>query len=493
MTKELSCDAQVNFCSRFPTLVEIGVNGSTRLNCPNLNANLWKNCKNLKTIFLPKNQFEKIDDEVFDEIPQIEKIYLQENQIRTIGPKAFRNLISLTVLQFDDNKIEEIHRDVFISNFKLEDLFLANNLISELHPDLFRSLVYLKFLDLSNNRIKVLHTSLFKNVHFSLNFLYLRNNKISAVQKGCFNRTLTYFDFLYNECVDLKLNGLPVKEIDEKLETCYENYLNENIKTLKCEFGEEKLKGNFGCTLTDAEVLITKNYTFYISSTNFVPNSYNDDEVKALVIQKSTFDFVPSKFCETFINLQSLKASKVGIFTWLNSIENCTNLYELDLSRNLIKTIEIDSFSSLIHLKAINLEANKIENLADSLFSTLSELESLNIGDNFITEISVHLLKPLKNLQDFSAHQNFLTEIDEIFQQNREMKTVNLEANEISSVNGGAFKSLAKLSTLNFKGNDCAHKVYNSLDFSTNIEKFLSNCNKIYCIFHCGEKAKLEL
>lgn len=265
-----------------------------------------KTARTSKQYFCRKT-LKKIDVRAFNNVPQIEKIYLQENQIRSIGSKAFRNLISLTFLQFDDNKIEEIHRDVFVSNFMLENLYLASNLIGELHPDLFRSLVYLKFLDLSNNRLKVLYTSLFKNL-VSLNYLYLRSSQISAVQKGCFNKTLAYFYFIDNDCIELKLNGLSVKEVDEKLEICYENNTQQNLNTLKCEFG------NFGCTISDAEVLITKSSTLYIFSTDFVSNSYNDDEVKSLVILKSNFDFVPSKFCETFMNLESLKASKIELY-----------------------------------------------------------------------------------------------------------------------------------------------------------------------------------
>jgi Leucine-rich repeat (LRR) protein len=495
LTKELPCDSMVNFCERFPFLKEIIADDATKLNCLKLNNNSWKNCKDLTGIALPKNKIDRVDDDTFDDALKLEKLILNDNRIEFIGPKAFRNLICLKKLNFENNKLNLLHRDVFINNLRLESLILSKNFISELHPDIFRSLVFLTFLELNNNRLKVLHTDLFLKF-LSLNFLYLGNNGISAVEKGCFNRTLNYFYFVGNECADANLGGLSVRKIDQKLKDCYENFqLNSffTLKLLKCIFGKNQTTKNVECTVLNAEVLTNHNYTFHVSSSEFLANDYNDEEVKVLNLKTSRFDFIPSQFCETFKNLQTLKASKVGIFAKLNFIENCTSLEHLDLSRNEIRILEPGTFLTLIQLKMINLESNKITNLDCSLFSSLSKLVSLNVGDNFITEITENLLKPLKNLQEFLFYQNFLTKIDEIFMKNQELKTVNFEANEILGIHSSAFKNHSKLNHLNFKGNKCINKMYNSSDVHKNLDNILKNCHKVYCIGKYRNAVKLEL
>lgn len=485
VNETLPCDSTFSLCDRFPSLETIRTQGlHEKLDCLNLNTNWWRNCKKLIEISLPRSKFYRVDDKAFAAVPNLERFHVEENQIKFIHQKAFSNLLSLTTLSFSSNKITELHRDLFVNNFRLVSLSFSRNLISELHPDLFRSLVYLNFLDFDRNRIKVLHAIHFANL-LSLKLVYFGTNGLSAIEKGSFNRTLTYGYFESNDCVNLNLGGLLVSEIDRRLEVCYANYLIYNFNMIKCNFGKNP---NFICTVSNAEVLTNINYTFYITSNKFTPNDYNDDEVKTVVLQKSKFDYIPSKFCETFKNLQSLKASRVGISTSLNSISNCTSLLELDLSHNLIEVIELGTFSSLYRLRTINLESNKIENLDGFLFSSLTALESLNIGDNFIAKISENFLKPFKNLHAFHAHQNFLTEIDLIFIGNRELKTINFEANQISSVHSDAFRNMAKLSHLNFKGNNCAHKVYNSSDLISSLETFLMHCNKVYCIIHCDNK-----
>lgn len=88
------------------------------------------------------------------------------------------------------------------------------------------------------------------------------------------------------------------------------------------------------------------------------------------------------------------------------SFQNFNQLQILDLSRNLLSSLNSDAFSGLENtLISLDLSQNRITNLAGTPL-TLLKLQRLNLSDNHLTDISRNFLTLLPSLQYLNISRN---------------------------------------------------------------------------------------
>jgi hypothetical protein len=83
-----------------------------------------------------------------------------------------------------------------------------------------------------------------------------------------------------------------------------------------------------------------------------------------------------------------------------------TNLHDLNLSENLIYSLNERVFSKLRNLKHLDLSFNKLHILPDGLFSSQKDLLVLLLDDNRLTAVSVKLLTPLRSITQLGLRYN---------------------------------------------------------------------------------------
>lgn len=134
--------------------------------------------------------------------------------------------------------------------------------------------------------------------------------------------------------------------------------------------------------------------------------------VSHLVIRRSIIRYIPNNFFIHFIsfeNLTTLKMDNISILAiYPNNFENITKLEllsislnhiehipsrifkhlpiikEVDLSSNLIGSIDADAFDNCQHLWKIQLNGNRLIAIDDNWFKNLIRLEYLDLSDNII-------------------------------------------------------------------------------------------------------------
>ncbi|XP_028652501.2 fibromodulin a [Erpetoichthys calabaricus] len=143
---------------------------------------VFDNATGLVWIMLHRNQLtdEKIGENVFAKIINLERLYLDQNNL-TVIPSPLPS--SLKDLRLSNNKIAKIPTNAFEGMENLTSLILNNNQIEDIGGSL-KGLQSLTLLDLSNNYLKKLPEQLPGQLHQ----LYLEFNSINTIPNEYFRK-----------------------------------------------------------------------------------------------------------------------------------------------------------------------------------------------------------------------------------------------------------------------------------------------------------------
>ena len=106
-----------------------------------------------------------------------------------------------------------------------------------------------------------------------------------------------------------------------------------------------------------------------------------------------------------YLDNQDIATLKRGDFAGL------TNLTELDLSSNLLESLNAELFAGLSNLMDLNLRSNRLASLDAKLFSGLSGLERLNLRSNRLASLNAKLFTGLGSLERLDLYANRLSEL----------------------------------------------------------------------------------
>ncbi|XP_064077751.1 leucine-rich repeat neuronal protein 3-like [Macrobrachium nipponense] len=156
------------------------------------------------------------------------------------------------------------------------------------------------------------------------------------------------------------------------------------------------------------------------------------------------------------VTLQALNLKGNNIFNIPdNSMSYLTDLQELDLSANRIKSIGQGSiFANLLHLKYLNVENNFLTSLYHNSLLGLTSLRHLVLSNNKITFLEEGALAELKSLQRLDLDHNLLESLYEHWFHGLEhLLTLNIAHNRILNIPASVFQTLVSLKYLYLSGN----------------------------------------
>uniref|UniRef100_T1IVY8 TIR domain-containing protein n=1 Tax=Strigamia maritima TaxID=126957 RepID=T1IVY8_STRMM len=368
-------------------------------------------CSQLNGLFFQNNKVKKIEGKDL-ELPYLQMLNLNFNGITEIKPGAFDNLQNLTTLFINHNKLVEINGNLLENTRILEILDLSFNKLRYLPKKIFQNLKTLKFLELNNNHLIFNQTSkdIFKTLH-SLQEIDLSFNQIEYLPPGIFSGLTKLQNLLMNN-----------------------NLLNQ---------------------ISDNDFLFLKVLqTLRINNNNVTK------------ISKDAF--------KTLIELRQLKLSNNKLQN-IPDLQKLKKLTKLSLGHNSITNIEPDCFLNSVQLRFLGLEDNKIQILRNSTFHTALNLTTIKLSRNDISFIEDGTFEVLKNLSNLYLAGNKITEMKSLFVTVKNNLTLN--DNQIQEFE---FTSIGdELKTINLDHNQL-HKIQNPF-FSSNdkLQHFSANNNQL--------------
>ena len=161
-------------------------------------------------------------------------------------------------------------------------------------------------------------------------------------------------------------------------------------------------------------------------------------------------------------------------------------LKELIVNLIGLKIVRRSDFSDMSSLRTLNLAENKLMEINSDTFNDLKNLTILFINGNQIKRIDPALLTNLKLLRALNAQNNQLEVIDDIFTENHELESINLNNNSLSKIKIN-FKSLDKLKHVDLRNN---RKICNRCTVRN--QKALNRINDICIAVDNNEKKKYD-
>ncbi|CAG9133057.1 unnamed protein product [Plutella xylostella] len=142
-----------------------------------------------------------LQDDLFNNTPNLEHIDLSSNDIKSINPSLFNQLTRLNHLNMSWNQLDDIRRLTFADLSGCEVLDLSHNRLRLIPFQLFATMPRLKYLDLSFNQMASFLDYFFKP-NRQLKVLFLNNNSLVKITSNAL------VDLRELETLDLSNNKL---------------------------------------------------------------------------------------------------------------------------------------------------------------------------------------------------------------------------------------------------------------------------------------------
>lgn len=115
----------------------------------------------LETLILFDNGIRRLNEHVFQNMPNLISLDLFSNDIVVVHPNAFRDLTKLTTLELSRNKLQSLSEGIFENQKQLVVLKLDDNRLESLTKETFRGLDSLQELHLQTNDFEYLSDDVF--------------------------------------------------------------------------------------------------------------------------------------------------------------------------------------------------------------------------------------------------------------------------------------------------------------------------------------------
>lgn len=358
------------------------------------------NClKNLKKIDLSENKISFLKtSHLSQNFPALETLHLNNNFIRfvlpdEVSPNATTGC-SLRTVNLSNNQISSFPPMALISCKSLTKLTLANNSLAILEQETFDGLTSLEVLDLSGNLLQSsqLQSRLFRDLG-SLIELILSRNQVETID-----------DFLSSFALNLNILRLD----HNSLTTIPSKIFNSMTKLKELDLSNNKIHK------------IESNCFKELSSLTHLLLSHNE------------IDSLDEDAFKENSNLLVLDLSKNNFQSAPSSLLHLDSLQTLDLSENMLKSIENASFLQLKQLWRVQLHGNRITNITEDLLRQLLVLQILDLSSNLISVVEKGSFDLNQHLQALRLDNNYLSTLDGLFNNLSNLKWLNISSNNLT-------------------------------------------------------------
>lgn len=206
------------------------------------------------------------------------------------------------------------------------------------------------------------------------------------------------------------------------------------------------------------------------------------EKVTKLVISKNIVRELPLGSFQYFQQLEFLDLSR-NLISTLNSdafsgLES--TLISLDLSQNRISNL-VGPPLTLMSLEVLDLSDNQLTELARNTFSLLPALQSLNLSRNtHLSNIPVVLLQKLNDLRVIDLSYSGVKSIPlEFFAKSNALREIYLSHNSISEISEGTFSNMPNITVIDLSYNNITNIKPGSFVNIMNIRKLTLKGNQL--------------
>lgn len=322
-----------------------------------------------------------------------------------------------------DSRIATLSNNAYWGTYTeyLKGIKLSNNSIEMIEEGAFRSCTNLKEVNLKDNKITSLPNGLFSDNN-NLEIIDLSCNTISSIGNSTFPHNIKY----------LNLNRNHLHKIDV--------IWPESLVNLELGFNAILFITNASFSeLTHLEILkLNNNGLKTIPIGLFNPNS----DLEEIDLPHNNI-YTVGKVALSLHKIKhlNLEHNRLGTLDFMLP----PSLESLDLSFNLISSIDHNSFSAMKNPVVLFLNNNSLENLPLGVLNELESLKTAFIQHNHITSLRGDLFAPHKNLIEVDLSYNNISTIEETVFTSSSIKFLNLTKNKIKYFNFSLPESVTNL------------------------------------------------
>lgn len=219
--------------------------------------------------------------------------------------------------------------------------------------------------------------------------------------------------------------------------------------TLNCEF--EDYFGDYLCVLFNITVVDPTQTVVFAGE--HLENRSNDDVTEVFIYESNT-PFVIQEIFSTFPNIIGLDIYLAN----LQSIEipDTVSLEWIDIVGNNIRNIANGTFRSQPGLSFLYLTFNQIETIEENAFEGLSQVQYLELVLNDLVDLEPQTFSALTDVRVVDLELNYLARVGDLFSENRNIRNLYLEYNEITEIHPRFVANLRdSLNVLYLNANHC--------------------------------------
>ncbi|XP_074033247.1 uncharacterized protein [Leptinotarsa decemlineata] len=427
---------------------------------------ILEGCDNLQELYLDSNRFNAVPSTSLNGPKALRKLSLVNNRIDTIQSQAFKSQEYLEYIDLSNNFISLIESSAFSPLQKLKFLKLAHNRLARFNSDVFQGSDNLLLLDLSENFISEFPSVALK-AFTNLRYLNLSSNLIQNLD----NTHLSSLQSLYQ--LDLGRNNLanivPGTFLGLKQLTKLDISVN-SLRTIEDDAFEGLDNLEFLNLKDNNILLIPASALGRLPRLSSLQLDYNRvaalsadilrsvaDKVTKLIISKNIVRELPPASFQYFQQLQTLDLSR-NLLNSLNAeaftgLEN--TLIELDLSQNRITNLA-GAPLALLKIEKLDLSDNHLTEISANAFSMVPTLQHLNLSRNIhLGNIPVTLLHKLQELRILDMTQGGVKSLPaEFFRMSKSIQEIYLAHNRIQDLGEGVFSNFANISSIDLSYNN---------------------------------------
>ncbi|XP_023950342.1 toll-like receptor 3 [Bicyclus anynana] len=227
---------------------------------------------------------------------------------------------------------------------------------------------------------------------------------------------------------------------------------------------------NLNVNIGDVDIGISEDYLSGLSDAK--------TNVKSLIVERGNLVAVGvtlagfhklTEFSVTYNKLETINFNQLLV----NSLKT------VNISHNLITTIEFSSVESTSMITTIDLSYNSLESIPNNCFAMYLRLKYLDLSFNKIENFDILTFEGIAQLEILKLSNNKILEIGQNFARFMKLKDLSLDHNQLTTLTDVNLRTLISLERLNLSSNMIKHIEDQSLSTLTNLEQLDLSYNKI--------------
>ncbi|XP_014218318.1 toll-like receptor Tollo [Copidosoma floridanum] len=418
-----------------------------------LQRNQFKGLRDVETLDLSYNLIDKLDASYFYDLTKLGSCNISNNRITELKRGTFARNSLIKVLNLNNNKIQKLDSNTFRGMRLLRRLYLSNNRISEVSRGTFGTMTRIGVIDVSKNMIKKVDYQMFYQLQYA-EHIDVSENQVTIVEKEAFKG-------LFSAVVNLSHNVITKIE-----SSAFENCANIVILDLS----HNRIEDISQTAFDSASYATTLQLSFnFLTSLNQIP-LYNMTGLKVLNVSYNVIRSIPRQTFPKLYELHTIDLSHNNFSDIYNAIfQTLFNLRHLNLSHNFIEKINPSTFGHLPTLLDLNLSYNKLNDVSKGSFTRLASCRTLSVKHNELKKI---FLIPISlDYLDFS--ENLLEEIPsiDVWPSMNALRSLDLSKNRLgNNLVYGSFENLRTLRTLNLQANNISNPPAEALGMLSSLQ-----------------------